>query len=67
MVLIVVLSVMTGFRQRLEDKIISFNAHLTVAPIGNHVLYNAGPIVELIKRDPAGGSCGPVHPRPGNG
>src|SRR5258707_8147762 len=50
MVLIVVLSVMAGFRQRLDDKIIGFNAHITVA--NGSVLYDSDQIIEKIKKLP---------------
>ena len=52
MVLIVVLSVMAGFRQRLDDKIIGFNAHLTVAMADGAVLYDSDKAVDIIKRQP---------------
>lgn len=52
MVLIVVLSVMAGFRQRLDDKIIGFNAHITVAMADGSPLYNADKVVDLIKKQP---------------
>ena len=52
MVLIVVLSVMAGFRQRLDDKIIGFNAHITVAMTDGEVLYDYDKAIELIKKDP---------------
>jgi lipoprotein-releasing system permease protein len=50
--LIVVLSVMAGFQQRLTDKIIGFNAHITVAPINGEVLYDYGQYVDLIQKQP---------------
>ncbi len=52
MVLIVVLSVMAGFRQRLDDKIIGFNAHITVAMADGAVLYDADKAVAIIKQQP---------------
>jgi lipoprotein-releasing system permease protein len=52
LVLIVVLSVMAGFRQALDDKIIGFNAHLTVAA-ENDVIYNYQDAIDRIKQDPA--------------
>jgi len=52
MVLIVVLSVMAGFRQRLDEKIIGFNAHLTVAIAGGGVLYDSGKVLDLIRKQP---------------
>src|ERR1700761_68956 len=52
MVLIVVLSVMAGFRQRLDDKIIGFNAHITVAMADGSPLYDADKAIDIIKTDP---------------
>jgi lipoprotein-releasing system permease protein len=52
MVLIVVLSVMAGFRERLDEKIIGFNAHITVSRIDGNVLYDYDKAIELIKQDP---------------
>jgi lipoprotein-releasing system permease protein len=52
MVLIVVLSVMAGFRQRLDDKIIGFNAHITVALADGGVLYDSDKAIEIIKQQP---------------
>ena len=48
--LIVVLSVMTGFREEFDEKIIGFNAHITVA--SGDVLYDSDKIIELIKKQP---------------
>jgi lipoprotein-releasing system permease protein len=50
MVLIVVLSVMTGFRQKLDEKIIGFNAHITVS--SDDVIYDSDKIVALIEKQP---------------
>jgi lipoprotein-releasing system permease protein len=50
MVLIVVLSVMTGFRQKLDEKIIGFNAHITVS--ADEVIYDSDKIVALIEKQP---------------
>jgi lipoprotein-releasing system permease protein len=50
--LIVVLSVMAGFQQRLTEKIIGFNAHITVAPVDGSVLYDYDKYVDLIKQQP---------------
>jgi len=50
MVLIVVLSVMQGFEQRLQEKIIGFNAHLTIA--NNDIVYNAPQLIADLKSDP---------------
>jgi len=52
MVLIVVLSVMAGFRQRLDDKIIGFNAHITVAMADGAVLYDYDKALEIIHQQP---------------
>jgi len=52
MVLIVVLSVMAGFRQRLDAKIIGFNAHITVSMADGEVMYDYEKAMELIKKDP---------------
>jgi lipoprotein-releasing system permease protein len=49
-VLIIVLSVMTGFRQVFEDKIIGFNAHITVG--SDDVIYDSDQIVSLIEKQP---------------
>jgi lipoprotein-releasing system permease protein len=49
MVLIVVLSVMEGFEQRLQEKIIGFNAHLTVGNGG--VLNRPQDLAAELKRD----------------
>ncbi len=50
MVLIVVLSVMTGFRQRLDDKIIGFNAHITIG--SDEVIFDSDKIIDLIDKQP---------------
>jgi lipoprotein-releasing system permease protein len=50
MVLIVVLSVMTGFRQKLDEKIIGFNAHITVS--ADEVIYDSDKTVALIEKQP---------------
>jgi lipoprotein-releasing system permease protein len=52
LVLIVVLSVMAGFRQRLDEKIIGFNAHITVAMADGEVMYDYDKAIDLIKKDP---------------
>ena len=39
-VLIIVMSVMNGFRTELIDKIVGFNAHITVKPYENKILLN---------------------------
>jgi len=50
--LIVVLSVMAGFQQRLTEKIIGFNAHITVAMTDGAVLYDYDKLVDLIRKQP---------------
>jgi lipoprotein-releasing system permease protein len=50
MVLIVVLSVMGGFRENLDKRIIGFNAHITVS--NGDVIYDADKIIALIKQQP---------------
>jgi lipoprotein-releasing system permease protein len=60
MVLIVVLSVMAGFRQRLDDKIIGFNAHITVAMANGEVMYDYDKAIELIKKDPEVLAASPI-------
>jgi lipoprotein-releasing system permease protein len=50
--LIVVLSVMAGFQQRLTEKIIGFNAHITVAMTDGTVLYDYDNLVDLIRKQP---------------
>ena len=58
MVLIVVLSVMGGFRENLDKRIIGFNAHITVANGG--VIENADSIVALIQKDPEVVAASPI-------
>jgi lipoprotein-releasing system permease protein len=50
--LIVVLSVMAGFEQQLTEKIIGFNAHITVAMADGSVLYDYDNLVDLIRKQP---------------
>jgi len=50
--LIVVLSVMAGFQQQLTEKIIGFNAHLTVAMADGSVLYDYDKLVDQIRAQP---------------
>jgi len=50
--LIVVLSVMAGFQQQLTEKIIGFNAHITVAMADGSVLYDYDKLVGLIDKQP---------------
>ena len=49
-VLIVVLSVMTGFREQFQNKIIGFDAHITVS--SPDVIYDSDRIVDLIQKQP---------------
>jgi lipoprotein-releasing system permease protein len=58
--LIVVLSVMAGFQQRLTEKIIGFNAHITVAPIDGEVLYDYDKILTLIRKQPDVVAASPI-------
>ena len=58
--LIVVLSVMAGFQQRLTEKIIGFNAHITVAPIDGSVLYDYDKLVDLIRKQPGVEAASPI-------
>jgi lipoprotein-releasing system permease protein len=58
MVLIVVLSVMAGFRERLDEKIIGFNAHITVA--GSDVLHGPDAVIDLIKKQPEVVAASPI-------
>ena len=51
-VLIIVLSVMAGFQQTLTDKIIGFNAHLTVAMADNSVMIDSDKLVDFIQKQP---------------
>ena len=50
--LIVVLSVMAGFQKQLTEKIIGFNAHITVAMADGSVLYDYDKLVDLIRKQP---------------
>jgi lipoprotein-releasing system permease protein len=50
LVLIVVLSVMDGFRTELDKRIIGFNAEITVASDG--IIYESDKIVDLIEKQP---------------
>jgi lipoprotein-releasing system permease protein len=50
--LIIVLSVMAGFQQQLTDKIIGFNAHITVAMADGSVLYDYDKLVDQIRQQP---------------
>jgi lipoprotein-releasing system permease protein len=50
MVLIVVLSVMGGFRENIEKRIIGFNAHITVTNGG--IIQDADKIIALIEKEP---------------
>jgi lipoprotein-releasing system permease protein len=50
--LIVVLSVMAGFQEQLTEKIIGFNAHITVAMADGSVLYDYDKVVDQIRAQP---------------
>lgn len=50
--LIIVLSVMAGFQQRLAESIVGFNAHITVAMTDNAVLYDYDKLLTLIRKQP---------------
>jgi lipoprotein-releasing system permease protein len=50
--LIVVLSVMAGFQQRLTEKIIGFNAHITVSMADGSMLYDYDKLADLIRKQP---------------
>jgi len=50
--LIVVLSVMAGFQQQLTEKIIGFNAHITVAMADGGVLYNYDKLLDQVRAQP---------------
>jgi lipoprotein-releasing system permease protein len=51
-VLIVVLSVMAGFQQTLTEKIIGFNAHITVTMADNTVMLDYDKLVDFIEKQP---------------
>jgi lipoprotein-releasing system permease protein len=51
-VLIVVLSVMAGFQETITKNIIGFNAHITVAPQDNSVLFGYDKVVDFIDKQP---------------
>lgn len=58
--LIVVLSVMAGFQQRLTEKIIGFNAHITVAMADGEVLYDYDKLLTVIKAQPEVLAASPI-------
>jgi lipoprotein-releasing system permease protein len=58
--LIVVLSVMAGFEERLTEKIIGFNAHITVAMTDGGVLYDYDKLVALIDKQPDVVAASPI-------
>src|SRR5277367_5295165 len=58
--LIVVLSVMAGFEERLTEKIIGFNAHITVAMTDGAVLYDYGKLVDTIQKQPDVMAASPI-------
>ncbi len=51
-VLIVVLSVMTGFDKELRDKILGFNAHLRITQFGSRPVQDYAAVAEQIARQP---------------
>ena len=51
-VLIGVLSVMAGYEEQIAEKIIGFNAHITVAMADGSVLYDYEKLVDKIKENP---------------
>src|SRR5688572_8117745 len=51
-VLIIVISVMTGFDRELRDKILGFNPHLRVASFGGEPLKNYRAIADTIAANP---------------
>ena len=50
--LIVVLSVMAGFQDRLTDKIVGFNAHITVGMADGGLLYDYDKVLDLVRKQP---------------
>ena len=58
--LIVVLSVMAGFQQRLTEKIIGFKAHITVAMADGSVLYDYDKLLDLIRLQPEVQAASPI-------
>jgi lipoprotein-releasing system permease protein len=59
-VLIGVLSVMAGFQQQLTEKIIGFNAHITVAMADGSVLYDYDKLVDQIRKQPGVLAASPI-------
>jgi lipoprotein-releasing system permease protein len=63
-VLVIVISVMSGFDKELRDKLFGFNAHLTVfqpdpATGMLETMTNAGAVTKIIRADPAVVGCAP--------
>jgi lipoprotein-releasing system permease protein len=58
--LIVVLSVMAGFQQQLAEKIVGFNAHITVAMTDGAVLHDYDKLTELIRKQPGVVAASPI-------
>src|SRR6476620_882924 len=58
-VLIIVLSVMTGFDHRLRDQILGFNTHLDITNPGHTILDYKG-LVRQISTNPAVKAAGPL-------
>jgi lipoprotein-releasing system permease protein len=59
-VLIGVLSVMAGFEQEIADKIIGFNAHITVAMADGSVLRDYDKLADLIRKQPGVLAASPI-------
>ena len=59
-VLIGVLSVMAGFEQQIADKIIGFNAHITVAMADGSVLHDYDKLADLIRKQPGVLAASPI-------
>jgi lipoprotein-releasing system permease protein len=50
--LIVVLSVMAGFQHEIAEKIVGFNAHITVGMANGAVLYDYDQLVDFVRKQP---------------
>jgi lipoprotein-releasing system permease protein len=58
--LIVVLSVMAGFEQRMAEEIVGFNAHITVAMDDGAILYDYDKILDLVRQQPGVVAATPI-------
>src|SRR6266513_2621696 len=47
-VLIIVISVMTGFDHQLRDKILGFNTHLRITAAGNRTVHNYEAVMRIV-------------------